>query len=60
MECTGGAKWMQAMELDDMNIKLRSTAEDQRHKNESAKRALEFFDEMCRALEKYDDGPILF
>lgn len=50
----------QAKDFEDINAKLRSTAEDQRHENESAKRALEFFDEMRRALEKFDDGAILF
>lgn len=50
----------QAKDFEDINAKLRSTAEDQRHENESAKRALAFFDEMRRALEKYDDGPIPF
>lgn len=47
-------------ELQAENIELKEVAENQRHENESAKRALEFFDEMRRALEKYDDGPILF
>ena len=50
----------QARDLDDENFKMKEVAEQQRHENESAKRALEFFDEMRRALEKYDDGPILF
>ena len=49
-----------ALGLDDDNAKLGSTAEKLRHENESAKRALEFFDDMRRALEKYDDGPIPF
>ena len=56
-----GSHWREmARTLDDEKIELQKAAEDQRHENESAKRALEFFDEMRRALEKYDDGPIVF
>lgn len=49
-----------ARTLDDENFRMKEAAEEQRHENESAKRALEFFDEMRRALEKHDDGPIVF
>jgi mannitol-1-phosphate/altronate dehydrogenase len=47
-------------ELQVESIELKEVAENQRHENESAKRALEFFDEMRRALEKHDDGPMPF
>ena len=50
----------QAKDFEDINAKLRSTVEDQRHENESAKRTLECFDEIRSAVENFDDGPILF
>jgi len=49
-----------ALGLDDDNAKLRSTAEEQRNENKSAKRALEFLDEMRRAIERFDDGQMPF
>lgn len=59
--CESGSHWREmAITLNDQNFRMKEVAESQRHENESAKRALEFFDEMRRALEKFDDGPIVF
>lgn len=53
--------WMDwSRQAEAENAELKRDSVNKRHEHESAKRALEFFDEMRRALEKYDDGPILF
>ena len=50
--------WSRQAEAE--NAELKRDSVNNRHEHESAKRALEFFDEMRRALEKYDHGPIPF
>ena len=45
-------------DLQVENIELKGVAEDQRHENESAKRALEFFDVIRSAVENFHDESI--
>ena len=55
------AHWMDwSRQAEAENAELKEDSVNKRHEHESAKRALEFFDEMRRAIERFDDGPILF
>ena len=47
-------------ELQVENIELKEVAENQRHENQSAKRALNVFDVIRSAVENFDEGPSLF